>query len=78
MREYSVKHRDLVTLVFLGDKHKVKCGEPSYLVASAERGKKIIVAEKQIMAVGDHHFTKFTLILSVDFLVNLSFQEEVT
>ena len=73
MSEYSVKNRDLVTLVSLDDKHKVKCGEPSYPVAAAERGKKVIVAENQIMAVGDHDFTKFTLIPSVDVLVNLFF-----
>ena len=73
MKEYLVKHRDLVTLVSLDDKHKIKCGEPSYPVASAERGKKVIVAENQIMAVGDHDFTKFTLTPSVNFLVNLSF-----
>ena len=73
MSEYSVKNRDLVTLVFLDNKHKVKCGEPSYPVAAAERGKKVIVGENQIMAVGDHDFTKFTLIPSVDVLVNLFF-----
>ena len=73
MSEYSAKNRDLVTLVSLDDKHKVKCGEPSYPVAAAERGKKVIVAENQIMAVGDHDFTKFTLIPSVDVLVNLFF-----
>ena len=73
MSEYSVKNRDLVTLVSLDDKHKVKCGEPSYPVAAAERGKKVIVAENQIMAVGDHDFTKFALIPSVDVLVNLFF-----
>ena len=73
MSEYSVKNCDLVTLVSLDDKHKVKCGEPSYPVAAAERGKKVIVAENQIMAVGDHDFTKFTLIPSVDVLVNLFF-----
>lgn len=70
MREYAVKHRNITTLVSLDDKHKVKCGEPSYPVAAAERGKKVIVGENQVMAVGDHDFTKFTIIPSVDLLVS--------
>lgn len=70
MREYAVKHREFVTLVSLDDKHKIKCGEPSFPVAAAERGKKVIVGENQAMVVGDHDFTKFTLIPSVDFLVS--------
>ena len=71
MREYAIKHKELVCLVSLDDKHKIKCGEPSYPVAAAERGKKVIVGANQIMAVGDHDFTKFSIIPSVDLLVSL-------
>ena len=57
MREYSVKHRNLVTFVSLDDKHKIKYEEPSYSVAAAETGTKELVAENQIMAVGDYDFS---------------------
>lgn len=73
MREYAVKERDVVTLVSMDDKHKVKCGEPSYPVAATVRGKKVIVGENQVMAVGDHDFTKMTLIPSVNLLVRFYF-----
>ena len=34
--EYAIKHRDLVTLVSLDDKHKSKCGEPSYTICPSD------------------------------------------
>ena len=70
LREYAIKHRELVSLVSLDDKHKIKCGEPSYPVAAAERGKKVIVGENQVMAVADHDFTKFSLVPSVHMFVS--------
>ena len=70
MREYAVQERDIVTLVSLDDKHKVKCGEPSYPVAAIERGKKVIVGDNQVMAVADHDFTKILIIPSVDLVVS--------
>ena len=59
-----------MTMVSMDDKHKVKVGEPSYPLAAAERGKQIIVGPNQVMAVGDHDFTKCTLTPSVNFLVS--------
>ena len=72
IREYAIKHKGLVSLVSLDDKHKIKCGEPSYPVAAAERGKKVIVGENQVMSVADHDFTKFSLIPSVHMFVSLT------
>lgn len=69
LREYAIKHRDIALLVSLDDKHKIKCGEPSYPVAAVERGKKVIVGAGQVMAVGDHNFTKFGIIPSVSLVV---------
>lgn len=57
-------------MVSMDDKHKVKVGEPSYPLAAAERGKQVIVGPNQVMAVGDHDFTKCTLTPSVNFLVS--------
>ena len=59
-----------MTMVSMDDKHKVKVGEPSYPLAAAERGKQVIVGPNQVMAVGDHDFTKCTLTPSVNFLVS--------
>lgn len=53
----------------MDDKHKVKVGEPCYPLAAAERGKQVIVGPNQVMAVGDHDFTKCTLTPSVNLLV---------
>ena len=70
MREFAILNRVLVTMVSMDDKHKVKVGEPSYPLAAAERGKQVIVGPNQVMAVGDHDFTKCTLTPSVNFLVS--------
>ena len=56
-------------LVSLDDKHKIKCGEPPYPVAAIKREKKVIVCAEQVMAVGDHDFTKFGIIPSVSLVV---------
>lgn len=52
------------------DKHKGKVGEPNYPVAAAKRGRKVLVHLNKTFEVGDHDFTKFSLIplvtLSVD------------
>ena len=70
MRKFAILNRELVTMVSMDDKHKVKVGEPSYPLAAAERGKQVIVGPNQVMAVGDHDFTKCTLTPSVNFLVS--------
>ena len=70
LREFAVKNTHLVQLVSMDDKHKIKCGEPSFPLAAAERGKKVIVGMNQTMAVGDHDFSKCTLTPSVNLLVS--------
>ena len=70
LREMAVRHRDIATLVSADDKHKIKVGEPSYPLAAAERGKKVIVGPNQVMAVGDHDFSKTTITPSVNFVVS--------
>ncbi|XP_066914216.1 uncharacterized protein [Clytia hemisphaerica] len=71
LREYAVKHRDLVNLVSMDDKHKIKCRESSYPVAAAERGKKVIVGKNQVMSAADHDFTKFSLVPSVHLFIDI-------
>ena len=68
-RELAVEHRDITTMVCLDDKHCIKFGEPGFPVAAAERGKQVLVKVGALFEVGDHDFTKFSLVPSVT-LVN--------
>ena len=56
-------------MVCLDNKHRIKIGEPGFLVAAAERGKKVLVKVGSSFEVGDHDFTKLILVPSVT-LVN--------
>ena len=71
IREYAIMCRDFSTFLCLDDKHKVKVGEPQYPVAAAERGRRIIVSSHERMVVGDHDFTKFSVIPSVIFEIEI-------
>ena len=53
----------------LDDKHKIKVGEPDFPVAAVEWSKRVLVKVGASFEVGDHDFTKFTLIHCVT-LVN--------
>jgi len=71
MREYALLLRDHCSFVCLDDKHKVKVGEPGFPVASAERGRRVPVRLDEFFMVGDHDFTKFTLVPSVTFVLDI-------
>ena len=71
MREYSLQLKDYCLFVCLDDKHKIKIGECDFPVASAERGRRVIVNNEQIFTAGDHDFTKFGIIPSVIFIVDI-------
>ena len=71
MREYAVMVRDHCLFVCLDDKHRLKVGEPGYPVASAEHGRRVIVKKGTVFEVGDHNFTKYSLIPSVAFFVDV-------
>ena len=70
MRELAVAHREITTLAWMIN--KVKVGEPFYPLAAAERGKQVIVGPNQVMAVGDHDFSKCSLTPSVNLVVSSS------
>lgn len=55
----------------MDDKHRISIGEPSYPVAAVDRGKKVIVGRNQAFMVADHDFTRFSLVPSVDFFVDI-------
>ena len=71
MREYALMLRDYCYFVCLDDKHKIKIGEPNFPVASAERGRRVPMIDDQILAAGDHDFTKCGIIPSVVFLIDI-------
>lgn len=64
LRELAVKFRDDALLVCLDDKHRCKIGEPGFPVAAAERGRRCLVTAGTSFQVGDHDFTKFSVIPS--------------
>jgi hypothetical protein len=69
---YALRLRSVCSFVCLDDKHKIKIGEPGYPVASAQRGKKVSVRNDEVLVVGDHNFTKFSLVPSVIFLTDIT------
>ena len=70
-REQAVMFREESMFVCMDDKHRVKVGEPNYPVAAAERGRKVLVHLNKTFEVGDHDFTKFSLIPSVTLSVDI-------
>ena len=71
MREYALLLRSSATLACLDDKHKVKVGEPNCPVAAAERGRQVLVHSSTSFFVGDHDFTRMSIIPSVCLLVDI-------
>ena len=55
----------------MDDKHRIKVGEPGFLVAAVERGKEGNVSKTEWFIIGDHDFTRFSLIPSVALVVNI-------
>ena len=55
----------------MDDKHCVKVREPNYPVAATERGRRVLVRQNEMFQVGDHDFTKFSLIPSVSLSVDI-------
>ena len=71
MREYALLLKEHCSFICLDDKHKVKIGEPDFPVASAERGRRVPVNYEEVFTAGDHDFTKFGIIPSVIFIVDI-------
>ena len=64
--------RNYCMFICLDDKHKVKIREPDFPVASTEHGRRVLMYVIESFQAGDHDFTKFGIIPSVTFLVNVS------
>ena len=55
----------------IDDKHRIKIGVPNFPVAAAERGRRVAVSMTTSFEVGDHDFTKFSLIPSVCMVITI-------
>ena len=70
-RELAVMFREYSTFHCMDDKHRVQVGEPGYPVAAAERGRRVLVRRDESFEVGDHDFTKFSIVPSVSLSVDI-------
>ena len=73
-----MKFRSYSNFACLDDKHRVKVGEPGFPVAAAERGRRVMVGLDSSFQVGDHDFTRHSIIPSVCFLVDIPEEVEST
>ena len=71
IKEYAIQVRDVAFFVSLDDKHFIKVGEPNNPIAAAERGRQVLVAGHETFEVADHDFTKFSVVPSVSFIVQI-------
>lgn len=71
LKEFALKYRIHTSIVCMDDKHSMKVGEPGYPVAAVERGRQMLVVMGTRFEVGDHDFTKFSLIPSVILKLNI-------
>ena len=69
-REFAVRFKSYSNFICLDDKHRAKV-EPNFPVAAVERGRRVIVGLNSSMEVGDHDFTRFSVIPSVCFIVDI-------
>ena len=67
--EYAIKLKDYCTMVCINDKHRLRVGEPGCPVAAVKRGRRAPVCAGTPFKVGDHDFTKFSIIPSVALVV---------
>ena len=70
-RELAVRFKDHSMFVSLDDKHRIKVGKPGFPVAAAERGRRVLVGHDSSFEVGDHDFTRFSIVPSVCFIINI-------
>ena len=70
-REYALLVKDHAIFACIDDKHWIKVGEPDAPVASAERGRQVIVHSGTSLESSDHDFTTFSIIPSVVLLCEI-------
>ena len=71
-REFAVSVQDLAIFVYIWmTSTELKWVKPHYPVAAAERGRCVLVGPYETFEVGDHDFTKFSIIPSVSFVIKI-------
>lgn len=70
-REMAILFKMHCTYVCLDDKHRIKVGEPGFPVAAAERGRRVLVSRNANFEVGDHDFTRYSIISSVSLYIDI-------
>ena len=58
LREFAVMYRDIAHFISIDDKHRIKVGEPGFLVAAVECGKEVI-SKSETFVIVDHDFASF-------------------
>ena len=76
MKERAMAHRDTSTLFSVDAKCKVSVAEPNFPIASVTRGKKVIIGINQSFEVGDHDFSKISIIPDIVFVQKISENKE--
>ena len=62
LKDRAQSYADSCSLVSADAKCKVTLGEPGYPIAAVTRGKRVIVGSGETLQVGDHDFSKISLI----------------
>ena len=62
LKERAVQHSESTAMISADAKCKISVGEPDFPLASVSRGKGVIVGKNQTFKVGDHDFSKSSLI----------------
>ena len=76
MKERAMTHRDTSTLFSVDAKCNDSVGEPDFPIASVTRGKKVIVGINQSFEVGDHDFSKISIIPDAVFVQKIPENKE--
>ena len=71
LHELAIKFHQFTAFVCLDDKHKIKVGKPGYPLAAAECGHRVLVSSTKSFEVGDHDFSKVSIIPSVSHLIDI-------
>ena len=71
MKEYAIMVKEHCTMVSIDDKHRIKVGEPGYPVVVVERGRRVMVKAGATFEVGDHDYTKCSIIPPVALVVDI-------
>ena len=74
---YTLRPIESVAFASVDAQCKVPVGEPGFPIASVLRGKSVIVGTNEVYKVGDHDFSKFSLVPDAILLHDLPTNEQI-